>query len=137
MPSYADRLEIMQACSRKLHLSPSVSLEEFAKLTPGYSGADLQAVMYNAHLDAIHTQLNEQTHTENGTEPGQGGKAENGSDDSQEIKYVEMGGPHATTNGQGRAVNGAPSQGGVRSKAEQAVVNKRVGSFFAQLRLRD
>jgi peroxin-1 len=66
MPSLEDRLDILQAISSKLHLSPDLlddandgrqSLHEVARRTPGYSGADLQAVMYNAHLEAIHDVL--------------------------------------------------------------------------------
>jgi peroxin-1 len=94
-------------------LSPSISLEEFAKLTQGYSGADLQALMYNAHLDAIHTGLN--AASEEAGE-GEGGKK----DVDEEIKFVEI--------GVGAAENG--KSGGVRSKAEQAVVNKRVSYPF-------
>lgn len=103
----------MQACSRKLHLSPTISLEEFAKLTQGYSGADLQALMYNAHLDAIHTGLNAATEGTEGQDEG-GKKSE-----EEEIKFVEIGGTPMANGAQG---------GGVRSKAEQAVVNKRVSS---------
>lgn len=101
----------MQACSRKLHLSPSISLEEFAKLTQGYSGADLQALMYNAHLDAIHTGLN-------AASEDAAGDSEKKKDQNEEIKFVEIGG----TGGNGK-------EGGVRSKAEQAVVNKRVSKL--------
>ena len=61
MPSYEDRLDILKAVSNKLHLDSSLlvqenseSLSEVARRTQGYSGADLQAVMYNAHLEAIH-----------------------------------------------------------------------------------
>ncbi|CAK3849560.1 related to AAA+-type ATPase [Lecanosticta acicola] len=68
MPNEEDRLDILQAISGKLKLAPSVadgtgsqSLEEVAKRTEGYSGADLQAVMYNAHLDAIHDVLGSTT----------------------------------------------------------------------------
>lgn len=61
MPSHEDRLDILKAVSKKLRLNPSLvvadnaeSLSEVARRTRGYSGADLQAVMYNAHLEAIH-----------------------------------------------------------------------------------
>ena len=66
MPNQEDRLDILQAISSKLHLLPdlsnednttSESLHEVARRTEGYSGADLQAVMYNAHLEAIHDVL--------------------------------------------------------------------------------
>ncbi|GAA6011810.1 hypothetical protein JCM11491_000758 [Sporobolomyces phaffii] len=119
MPSYADRLEIMQACSRKLHLSPSISLEEFANQTQGYSGADLQALMYNAHLDAIHAGLNV---------PGEGDTADarSGRQD-EDLKFIEI------ASGGGRAALSGAS-GGVRSKATQAVVNKRLEQIMATLK---
>lgn len=64
MPAHEDRLDILQAVSGKLKLDESVaqaqneqSLAEIARRTDGYSGADLQAVVYNAHLEAIHDML--------------------------------------------------------------------------------
>lgn len=59
MPSSADRLDILKAVSKKLHLTPEVEsrLEDIAHATEGMSGADLQALMYNAHLEAIHDLL--------------------------------------------------------------------------------
>ena len=68
MPNVEDRLDILQALSRKLTVSshilegfrPHESLREVADRTAGYSGADLQAVIYNAHLEAIHGVLGDQ-----------------------------------------------------------------------------
>jgi peroxin-1 len=59
MPSTADRADILRAVSEKLHLQPSISsrLTDIAAQTEGFSGADLQALMYNAHLEAIHDLL--------------------------------------------------------------------------------
>ena len=65
MPSLEDRVDILEALSRKLIISPHIlngsrtheNLREVAHRTPGYSGADLQAVIYNAHLEAIHDLL--------------------------------------------------------------------------------
>ncbi|KAL8663655.1 MAG: hypothetical protein Q9202_003725 [Teloschistes flavicans] len=63
LPGFEDRLDILRAISKKLHMSADVrsshrqGLSEVARRTDGYSGADLQAVVYNAHLDAIHEQL--------------------------------------------------------------------------------
>ena len=61
LPNLDDRLDILQALSKNLVLSqdilnatdPHESLIEIAHRTEGYSGADLQAVIYNAHLEAI------------------------------------------------------------------------------------
>lgn len=102
----------MQACARKVHLSPSVSLPHYASLTAGYSGADLQALIYNAHLDAIHAALNAAEGIED-EKNGKGGGEE-------EVKYVSIGGNKDEK---------------VLSRAEQANVNKRVSRrcFFCSL----
>jgi peroxin-1 len=65
LPSLRDRLDILQTLSKKLKVSPDVlstsdrreTLLDIAYRTEGYSGADLQAVIYNAHLEAIHDVL--------------------------------------------------------------------------------
>lgn len=65
MPSVEERIDILKAVTRKLHLAPSLlestptgeNLREIAQRTEGYSGADLQAVVYNAQLEAIHDVL--------------------------------------------------------------------------------
>lgn len=63
MPSHSDRVDIIQAVSKKLHMSPDVSqrLDEVADRTEGFSGADIQAVVYNAHLEAVHDVLGDYT----------------------------------------------------------------------------
>ena len=65
MPDVEERIDILKAVTRKLHLAPSIistdssgdNLREIAQRTEGYSGADLQAVVYNAQLEAIHDVL--------------------------------------------------------------------------------
>lgn len=67
LPDLNDRWDILQALSKKLHINPDIlesrdphqNLLEIALRTDGYSGADLQAVIYNAHLEAIHDLLDE------------------------------------------------------------------------------
>lgn len=54
--SIAD-LQILTALSRKLCLADEVDLEAISLDTDGFSGADLQAMMYNAHLEVIHAQI--------------------------------------------------------------------------------
>jgi peroxin-1 len=86
MPDMNDRLDILKAVTTKLHLTPEVEnrLLSVAQRTEGFSGADLQALMYNAHLEAIHELLgdkmsgsstshaaqNKDTSLPNGTGPG-------------------------------------------------------------------
>lgn len=68
MPDRADRADILRALSGKLRMDPALlnsadddsseqTLDEVARRTEGYSGADLQAIIYNAHLEAIHDVL--------------------------------------------------------------------------------
>lgn len=54
IPTSSDRYSILQALSRKMHVGHDVDLQELAERTEGFTGADLQAVLYNAHLEAIH-----------------------------------------------------------------------------------
>lgn len=68
LPDLDDRLDILQALGKNLSLSqdildatdPHESLAEIARRTEGYSGADLQAVIYNAHLEAIQDFLGDE-----------------------------------------------------------------------------
>ena len=66
LPSKENRLDILLTLSKKVKLHESIlqctkeqgaNLFEIASRTEGYSGADLQAVLYNAHLEAIHDSL--------------------------------------------------------------------------------
>ena len=69
MPRSDDRIDILQALAKKLTIAPEVmseksssrNLAEVARRTEGYSGADLQAVIYNAHLEAIHDVLGDRS----------------------------------------------------------------------------
>jgi peroxin-1 len=61
LPTQADRVDILLALSKKLKISPDLldpegdrGVGEIARRTGGYSGADLQALVYNASLEAIH-----------------------------------------------------------------------------------
>ncbi|KAI4089267.1 MAG: hypothetical protein LQ344_005485 [Seirophora lacunosa] len=63
LPDFEDRLDILTVISRNLKVDPEIlssrrrGLYEIAQRTDGYCGADLQAVVYNAHLEAIHDKL--------------------------------------------------------------------------------
>lgn len=54
MPNEEDRFEILSAVQGKMTLADDVSIRAIAEQTDGYSGADLQALLYNAYLSAIH-----------------------------------------------------------------------------------
>lgn len=65
LPDAVERLDILRAMSKKLEIHSRVladddsrrNLSEVARRTQGYSGADLQALIYNAQLQAIHDVL--------------------------------------------------------------------------------
>jgi peroxin-1 len=66
LPTYEDRIDILLALGKKLKLSadvldgPEGGLREIARQTEGFSGADLQALVSNAQLEAIHDVLGDQ-----------------------------------------------------------------------------
>ncbi|EGG08049.1 peroxisome assembly protein Pex1p [Melampsora larici-populina 98AG31] len=62
MPNQAERYEILQAVSRKLIVDPDLQLEDIAKYTNGFTGADLQALVYAAHLAVVHEQIDSEAH---------------------------------------------------------------------------
>ncbi|KAG0145472.1 hypothetical protein CROQUDRAFT_78787 [Cronartium quercuum f. sp. fusiforme G11] len=62
MPDEEERKEILQAVSRKLDVDPELKLEEIARLTEGFTGADLQALVYAAHLAVVHEQIDDEGH---------------------------------------------------------------------------
>lgn len=67
MPDAEDRLDILEAVSKTLVLKPDVThrLLTVAEKTEGFTGADLQALMYNAHLEAIHDLLGDKNTHQN------------------------------------------------------------------------
>ncbi|TWU76935.1 Peroxisome biosynthesis protein pex1 [Metarhizium rileyi] len=62
LPSLEDRLDIIKALFQKVRLSSELTdsddgLADVARRTEGFSGADLQALVSNAQLEAIHDVL--------------------------------------------------------------------------------
>ncbi|PQK12043.1 hypothetical protein BB8028_0003g06620 [Beauveria bassiana] len=62
MPAPEDRLDILKALFQKVRLSEELAesedaWEEIARRTDGFSGADLQALVSNSQLEAIHDVL--------------------------------------------------------------------------------
>ncbi|XP_028794149.1 LOW QUALITY PROTEIN: peroxisome biogenesis protein 1-like [Neltuma alba] len=58
-PSQQERLEILTVLSRKLPLASDVDLAAVAHMTEGFSGADLQALLSDAQLAAVHEVLDD------------------------------------------------------------------------------
>ena len=63
MPAEEERASILRALSREMQLGAELqtdaALRKVAERCEGYTGADLQAVLYNAQLEAIHEALGE------------------------------------------------------------------------------
>ena len=95
LPNLEDRIDILLALGKKLHLSEEITdsaeggLKEIARRTEGYSGADLQALVYNAHLEAIHDVLGDQEHTEIGSGKKGAGKT-NGAGHSSSKNFIQF-----------------------------------------------
>ncbi|KAG0651095.1 Peroxin-1 [Hyphodiscus hymeniophilus] len=95
LPNLEDRIDILLALGKKLHLSEEIThsteggLEEIARRTEGYSGADLQALVYNAHLEAIHDVLGDQEHAEISSGKKGAGKT-NGAGHSSSRSFVQF-----------------------------------------------
>lgn len=51
------RYEILTALSHSLSLANDVDFQDLAAKTERFTGADLKALLYNAQLEAIHTNL--------------------------------------------------------------------------------
>ncbi|XP_064023291.1 peroxisomal ATPase PEX1 isoform X2 [Pogoniulus pusillus] len=56
-PDQNSRYEILKALSHSLSLANDVDFQELAAKTEHFTGADLKALLYNAQLEAIHTNL--------------------------------------------------------------------------------
>ncbi|MCJ1251584.1 Peroxisome biosynthesis protein pex1 [Trapelia coarctata] len=71
LPDVDERLDILRALIRRLNIDSRVladdvshrNLAAVARQTEGYSGADLQALVYNAQLEAIHSVLGDHNGT--------------------------------------------------------------------------
>lgn len=83
MPDFEERLDILRAITKTMNLADDVSLEEIAENSDGFSGADMQALGYNAYLQAVHKKLELDEAASEGTV-----KAEN--DDVHEFFQVSL-----------------------------------------------
>jgi len=93
--------QILKAVGRKVLISPSVDLDEVAAATNGYSGADLQALVYNAQLEVIHASLSSSPE-----------RPKTPREDETPIEFISFGGPKTASN---------------VSKAEEMALQRRVG----------
>ncbi|KAI8849002.1 hypothetical protein BC829DRAFT_417129 [Chytridium lagenaria] len=57
MPDFYERKDILRAVSSKFSLAEDVDWDTISRSTEGFSGADLQGLIYSASLEAIHTYM--------------------------------------------------------------------------------
>jgi peroxin-1 len=97
-----------------MNLSSDVDLMECAKRLEGFSGADLQGLMYTAYLEAVHEEMAE-SDSENGTEAeSTGGGAKENSEAANEIHFKVL----------------QSIEGSNMSNAERHQLKERVCNFF-------
>lgn len=99
MPDQEDRKDILLALSKKLKVAEDVGprLQTLAQRTEGYTGADLQAVVYNAHLEAIHDVLDDALGTDS-KKKASGGASNDTSGPPLDFSHFRMGDSKATSN---------------------------------------
>ncbi|XP_073122071.1 peroxisomal ATPase PEX1 [Henckelia pumila] len=68
-PSRRERLDILAVLSRKLPMAGDVNLEDVAYVTEGFSGADLQALLSDTQLEAVHKLLDSEGGNTSGKMP--------------------------------------------------------------------
>ncbi|KAK3939679.1 peroxisome biosynthesis protein PAS1 [Diplogelasinospora grovesii] len=146
-PNLEDRLDIIKALAKKVKLSHEVlddedELMELGRRTEGFSGADLQALVSNAQLEAIHDVLNDRTttgqatsangHSHGTTRRSAAAKKINGSSNSAsrsgfvQFRYGPDGG-----NGEAGGRSGSGQLGVTRFSelAEQAAISAKLESI--------
>lgn len=61
IPDLENRMDIIQTVTKKMSLGAHINLKYIAEQTEGFSGADIQALCYNAYLNAVHRKLQNDT----------------------------------------------------------------------------
>jgi peroxin-1 len=102
--------------ARKVPISPDVDFPYLADATEGFSGADLQALLYNAHLEVVHASVGEGPATSAAAAAASNNTSKTDRVDDTPIEYTSFGGPAQKT---------------VKSRAEQMAVQRRVNKQFA------
>jgi SpoVK/Ycf46/Vps4 family AAA+-type ATPase len=93
--------QILQAVARKMIVSAEMDWDEIAESTEEFSGADLQALLYNAHLEVVQTSLSALTSDDKGK----------GREDEEPLEYTVL---------------GMQDSDRVMTRAEEAALEKRV-----------
>lgn len=109
LPNLEDRVDILRALGKKLKLTEDIvsessgGLASIAAQTEGYSGADLQALVYNAHLEAIHDVLGDQDRPQTGNTKNTGKAKGNSSNSTKNFLQFRYGEDEDRLEGESRA----------------------------------
>ncbi|OWB67036.1 hypothetical protein B5S33_g298 [[Candida] boidinii] len=87
MPDLQDREDILKVVTRTMNLDESVDLSVIAENSEGFSGADLQAVAYNAYLKAIHEKFESE---ELSLKSKDVGSSSSDADNNSSVKFFEI-----------------------------------------------
>lgn len=87
MPNLEDRLDIMKAVAPKINLGKEVDLKKWAEKTEGFSGADLQALLYNANLETIHQSIEQVKKNED-----ENSKKDSANSKEKKTQFIKLGG---------------------------------------------
>ncbi|KAF7969113.1 hypothetical protein HWV62_28272 [Athelia sp. TMB] len=107
MPDLEDRKDILKAVSGKVSITSDIDWSYIAETTEEFSGADLQALVYTAHLEVVHSSI--------AADPVLDLQASVEAE-GEEVKYVALGGE------KGR---------GAVSRAEESAIRRRVGFLLS------
>ncbi|KAG0026134.1 Peroxisome biosynthesis protein pex1 [Podila clonocystis] len=125
MPSLDERHEILACLARKMEVDEDVDLTDCARRTEGLTGADLQAVLYNAHLEAIRVAIErdeavkKERQSESGTSSPVGGSS-SANNDGKMVRFVSLG-------GKGFGAGGKANQKANLTLAERGQISSRLG----------
>ncbi|KAF9348656.1 Peroxisome biosynthesis protein pex1 [Mortierella sp. NVP85] len=129
MPNFQDRHEILTCLARKMEVAEDVDLTVCARRTDGLTGADLQAVLYNAHLEAIRVAIEkdeavkkerQNSHSGTGASSPVPGGTSSRLGDGRAMRFVSLG-------GKGFAGGGKASQKANLTQAERGLISQRLG----------
>lgn len=152
MPGMEERVDILRALSGTLKVAPGLlhtgslgsakaqDMQEVARRTEGYSGADLQAVIYNAHLEAIHDVLNKRDEQSGGTSgsksgPGRGAgsstKTSGPPKNIPDFTYFRFG-TDASADANGTATQSAASRAAERAQIAESLAAHKMAQARAR-----
>lgn len=117
-------LQIVEALGRKVTFGSSVDLGALAEATDGFSGADLQALVYNAHLEVVHDAI--------------AALADSNPDSKERVNGAGAGaGPDVRYTILGTSTDEGGGGGKVLSRAEESAFQRRVCPSLSELAFLD